>query len=54
MGAMKSEYGTARVTTLIVEWDDWNDPDRDWGYHLRMGGIDAYEVTVVSQSEAAS
>jgi len=45
---MERDRGTKRKSTIVVEWWDWGDPDRDWAYHLRVGDLDAEEVTVLS------
>lgn len=37
-----------RRTTIEVTWDDHGRNDEpEWGYHLRMGDIDADEVRVL-------
>jgi hypothetical protein len=39
--------GAEHLTVIRVRWRDWNDANRDWGYHLRMGGIDVDDADVV-------
>ena len=35
-------------TVIGITWLDHGDPDPDWTYHLRMGGIDCSAAVVVA------
>lgn len=50
-GGVEAAEPMMRRATLDVVYDDHKMSNIDWGYHLRMGGVDAEDVIVGADVE---